>query len=119
MKFNKHYINVLIILVVLPLLLQACTPSMVYSPSINLPGRPMSSNDGQIIYGFTKLAETNPIKINKKTSSGREFLVRYAISNRTAIQIKGWMDFSGNPKTDYRSGLSVGSIINLYNSKKM
>ncbi len=93
-----------------------CPPSLVYSPSTNLPPEPLKKAQAQVLGGIGMFPEARPHAVDKKTAIGGEATFRYAISDRFSLQVKGWKDFSDNVDFD-RSGFSVSSIV-MFNDDK-
>ncbi|MGB5287421.1 MAG: hypothetical protein WBQ32_12305 [Ignavibacteriaceae bacterium] len=106
---DKTKINRIIILFIFSTL-SGCVPSLVYSPSINLPPKPLQKEKAQILGGVGYFPETQPDRVSSKMAIGGETTIRYAFSNSYAMQIEGWYDFSSNVE-DGRWGLSIASII--------
>lgn len=95
--------------------LTGCVPSLVYSPSINLPPRPLEKEDVQILGGVGYFPETQPDRVNKKMAFGGETTVRYAFGNSYSMQMEGWYDFTNNADKG-RWGLSLAGIFVLNDS---
>jgi len=100
------------------LIVSGCTPSLVYSPSINLPPEPLNGGQFQITGGVGMLAEARPHRMDDEVASGQDLTLRYSPFDRFTLQIKGWKDISNN-LGEQRSGLSYTNIIllNKINSK--
>jgi hypothetical protein len=93
-----------------------CPPSMVCSPSVNLPPRPLKSGQGQFLAGFGMFPEARPHEVGGDTAMGGEATIRFALSDYFSLQTKGWLDLSSN--VDFtRYGFSVSTII-LFNSDR-
>lgn len=93
-----------------------CPPSMVYSPSVNLPPRPLKSGQGQFLVGFGMFPEARPHEVGSNAAIGGEATLRFALSDYFSLQTKGWLDLSGN--VDFtRYGFSISSII-MFNSDR-
>jgi len=90
--------------------LSGCVPSLVYSPSINLPPKPLQEEEAQILAGVGYFPETQPDKVSSNMAFGGEATLRYAFSNSYTMQIESWVDFSNNTY-DSRWGLSLAGII--------
>jgi hypothetical protein len=87
-----------------------CPPSLVYSPSANLPPKPLKKGQAQLLGGIGMFPEARPRGVDNKIAIGGEATFRFALSDHFALQAKGWIDFSDN--VDFsRYGLSVSSII--------
>ncbi len=97
------------------LIINSCAPSLVYSPSINLPPRPLQKDEIQLLGGVGYLPETLPDKTSAKMAFGGEATLRYGFNNTISGQIKGWYDFSDNVEQK-RWGLSTASIITFNDS---
>lgn len=100
----------LFLLLLLTLLVNSCVPSLVYSPSINLPPKPLQKEEVQILGGVGYFPESLPDKTPTKMAFGGEATIRYGFSNSYSMQMKGWYDFSDNVEAK-RWGLSIASII--------
>lgn len=94
------------------LLISGCTPSLVYSPSINLPPEPLNGGQFQITGGVGMLAEARPHRMDAEIALGQDLTIRYSPFDRFTLQIKGWKDISNNLE-DQRSGASYTNIILL------
>ncbi len=93
-----------------------CPPSLVYSPSANLPPRPLKKGQLQLLGGIGMFPEARPHEVGYKTAIGGEATFRFALSDYFTLQAKGWLDFSSN--VDFtRYGFSVSSII-MFNDDK-
>jgi hypothetical protein len=93
-----------------------CPQSLVYSPSANLPPRPLKKGQVQFLSGIGLFPEARPHAVDKKTAIGGEATFRFALSDYFSLQAKGWLDFSDN--VDFsRYGFSVSSII-MFNDDK-
>ena len=93
-----------------------CPPSLVYSPSANLPPRPLKKGQVQILSGIGMFPEARPHEVDNKTAIGGEATFRFALSDYITLQAKGWLDFSDN--VDFsRYGFSISSII-MFNDDK-
>ncbi len=90
--------------------LTGCVPSLVYSPSINLPPKPLQKDEAQILGGVGYFPETQPDRVSNKMAFGGEATLRYGFSNSYSMQIEGWYDFSSNVE-ESRWGLSLAGII--------
>lgn len=100
-------------LFLLSLFLVGCTESLIYSPSMNLPPRPLKGGQSQFLAGAGYFPETRPFKSPEKTAYGGEATFRFALCEHFSIQAKGWKDFSDNFAAE-RIGLS-GSVIAMLN----
>lgn len=87
-----------------------CAPSLVYSPSINLPPKPLQKEEIQLLGGVGYFPETLPDRTPKRMAFGGETTIRYGFSNSFSFQMKGWYDFSDNVEKK-RWGLSTAAII--------
>lgn len=88
----------------------SCVPSLVYSPSINLPPKPLEKDETQILGGVGYFPETRPDRVTSKMAFGGEATIRHAFSNSFSLQLESWYDFSNNVE-DGRWGLSLASNI--------
>jgi hypothetical protein len=104
-----------IILLVLLLSLFGCVPSLVYSPSVNLPPRPLQKEKTQVIGGAGLFPETRPDMVPHKLAIGSEATLRHAFSDRFSLQFETWIDLSNNVE-QFRWGLSSAGIIALNDS---
>lgn len=59
-------ISYLIVFLLSSIVFQSCIPSLVYSPSLNLPSKPLNKDEVQILAGVGYLPETKPEKTEKK-----------------------------------------------------
>jgi hypothetical protein len=93
-----------------------CPPSLVYSPSVNLPPRPLNKGQVQFLVGMGMFPEVRPHEVDNKTAIGGEATIRFALSDSFTLQAKGWLDFSNN--VDFsRYGFSISNIIMLNDDK--
>ena len=90
--------------------------SLVYSPSANLPPRPLKKWDVQFLSGIGMFPETRPFEVSSRTAVGGEITIRLALSDYFTMQAKGWIDLSGHFLYN-RSGISVSSLI-MFNDDK-
>jgi len=96
------------------LVMASCSPSLVYSPSLQVPEAPLSRGQFQAGGGIGMLAEARPNEINHKTSGGAEFFSWFAISRSVALQAKWWKDISDhNPANRNRNGVSLAAIVTV------
>jgi hypothetical protein len=102
-------------MMLLLILLPGCYPSVVYSPSINLPPRPPRGGSGGAGAGAEMLAEMRPDNVTGSTAGGGNPSVRQAFSDRFSVAAKGWLDLSGK-STKSRSGFSMATIVLLSDS---
>jgi hypothetical protein len=85
---------------------------MVYSPSVNLPPRPLESGQEQFLVGFGMFPEARPHEVSGSTAIGGEATIRFALSDYFSLQTKGWLDLSSN--VDFtRYGFSISTLIML------
>lgn len=91
---------------------QGCVRSLTYSPSLYITGNALEKGRLSITRGMGKLVETRPDRVNSKTADGVEYLVRYSISERFALQFKYWEDRSQNVDVS-RFGFSYANLIRL------
>lgn len=116
LNMSKTKTNGIIVLFAFSIL-TGCVPSLVYSPSINLPPKPLEKEDVQVLGGVGYFPETQPDRVDSKMSFGGETTIRYAFSNSYSMQIKGWYDFSNNGD-ESRWGLSLAGIVVFNDSSK-
>lgn len=102
-----------IIVILLATLFIGCTESLVYSPSMNLPPRPLSGGQSQFLMGGAYFPETRPFRSPEKTAYGWEATFRFALCKHFSMQAKGWKDLSGNFDGE-RYGIS-GAVIAMLN----
>jgi len=93
-------------------LLFNCTPSLVYSPSVNLPAEPLKKRSVQVLGGIGFLPETREHDVGESVALGGELTFRFGISDYFTMQFKGWKDFSDN-LDESRSGFSYTNIVLL------
>jgi hypothetical protein len=105
-------ISYLIIIILSTIVFHSCIPSLVYSPSLNLPSKPLIKDEVQILAGVGYLPETRPERTDPKMVPGGEASIRFGLSNIVSAQIKGWKDISGS-FSDARYGFSISSIVVL------
>jgi hypothetical protein len=108
-------IYVPIVLIFLNILFCSCVPSLVYSPSLNLPAKPLIEDEVQILGGVGYLPETRPDRTDPKMIVGGEASLRYGISNSVTAQIKGWKDIS-HSISEIRYGFSISALTVLNGS---
>jgi hypothetical protein len=108
-------IYVPIVLIFLNILFCSCVPSLVYSPSLNLPAKPLIEDEVQILGGVGYLPETRPDRTDPKMIVGGEASLRYGISNSVTAQIKGWKDISYSI-SEVRYGFSISAVTVLNDS---
>jgi len=87
-----------------------CTPSVVYSPSINLPPEPLRQKSIQAMGGIVEMPEARPQEAKASTARGAEFTVRIGATDWMTVQGKYWKDLSDNVRAD-RFGISVATIL--------
>jgi len=109
LKFN---LKTLLLITVLCQLFFNCTPSLVYSPSINLPPEPLKKKSVQVLGGIGFLPETRRHDVGESVALGGELTFRFGVSDYFTMQIKGWKDFSDN-LDESRSGFSYTNIVVL------
>ena len=108
-------IYVPIVLIFLNILFCSCVPSLVYSPSLNLPAKPLTEDDVQILGGVGYLPETRPDRTDPKMILGGEASIRYGLSNSVTAQIEGWKDISYSI-SEVRYGFSISALTVLNDS---
>jgi hypothetical protein len=99
-----------IILYILLLTASGCVPSIVYSPSINLPPKPLKEGKTQVLGGAGLFPETRPDMVAHKLALGGEATVRFALREHFSLQFETWFDLSNNVEQT-RWGLSTAGII--------
>lgn len=87
-----------------------CTPSLVYSPSINLPPEPLKEKQVQMFGGVVEMPEVRPQRAPEKTAKGMEFTARVGAADWLTLQAKFWKDISENFSDANRFGVSVSTI---------
>lgn len=92
-----------------------CTRSLVYSPSAHLPAEPSLKNDIQLYGGLSMLVETRPHRVNREISGGVDGLIRFGITDRIGIHMKGWQALEKLENKE-RRGYALGMLIRLGNS---
>jgi hypothetical protein len=88
-----------------------CTPSMIYSPSINLPPEPLKEKQVQVFGGVVQMPEARPNRAPEKTAKGMEFTARVGAADWLTLQAKFWKDISENFDAADRFGVSVSTIV--------
>ena len=106
---------ILFVITLFSCLLAGCVPSLVYSPSVNLPPKPLQKEELQILGGIVYLPETRPDRVKSVKAFGGEATIRYGFTNSYAMQVKSWHDFSDNVEPK-RWGLSMAGIVVLNDS---
>lgn len=84
--------------VVLPciLLLGSCTKSMVYSPSLNLPNKPIREKEIDIQGGVELMPEARAENLGgSPTTFGVNGQIGYGFSDKFSLGVKGWIDAQG------------------------
>lgn len=106
------YINLWIILIIG--ILTSCSNSLVYSPSINLPNKPLKEKEIDLQGGLELLAETRPEELQgNQTTLGLGGQLSYGFSNKFNLSLKGWADIEGR-ENSIRSGYALnGQFIKL------
>ena len=87
-----------------------CVPSLVYSPSLNLPPKPLQKGKTQILGGAALFPETRPDMVSNKLALGGESTIRFALRKNFSLQFETWFDLSNN-LDQTRWGLSSACII--------
>jgi len=115
----QRLLTLLGIVILLSALACGCSPSLVYSPSMNLPARPLKGNQMQLLGGVGNLAETRPDKTedSSETAFGCEGALRIGLCEHFTLQFKGWKDLSDNVRSQ-RYGTSFSVLVTLNNSSK-
>ncbi len=110
---NRHSTVVSGIVTCCVLLISACTSSLVYSPSVALPRKPLEKKEWQLSGGLDLLAETRPASFGRNTIIGAGGLVRYGISDYVSIHGKGWTDILSDAAGTGRGGVTAGLHVKL------
>jgi hypothetical protein len=97
-------------LVVLAGFLCACSSSLTFSPSLNLPGRPLSRGESQLHAGGEYLLETRPRYAARYGVVGIDAGARYGFAESFALGIGTWYPLADEP---YRGGVAVDAIVML------
>lgn len=110
MKFTK--LVILLSLLVGGLFLSNCSTSQVYSPSLNLPQKPLAEKEVDLNGGVEMFPETRPEFTNSKDKStfGFNGQLGYGFTNSFNMYAKGWITKDNNK---YRSGYSLSGIIDF------
>ncbi len=108
----KRIAGSFIVVVLLAAICGGCTSSLVYSPSVLLPARPLQKEQGELALGAGMLPETRPAAVDRSVVAGGDLLVRYAFSDRVTIGVKGWGDLSGT-EDETRWGVLAEGIVML------
>ncbi len=85
-------------------LLCSCSHSLVYSPAISLPVRPLLENQIDLQGSAELLPETRPSREEGTAAPGVAAQLTYGFSDRLAIGVRGWADtrnWSSNLRTGY------------------
>ena len=94
------------------------TQSVIYSPTCNLPPKPLEQGDVQFLCGIGEMPEARPHKSKEETAKGFEGTFRIAAFDWLSLQIKYWKDISDNDKVS-RNGYAFSTIFipkkDLYN----
>ncbi len=89
-------------------LLSSCSSSLVYSPAVSLPFRPLSENQIDLQGSAELLPEARPSQSRGWAVPGISGQLTYGFSDRLALGIRAWGDMSyGNPT--FRSGFSLNA----------
>jgi len=108
----KRNAGLLIVVVLLAAICGGCTPSLVYSPSVLLPARPLQKEQGELTLGAGMLPETRPASVDRSAVAGGDLLARYAFSDRLTLGVKTWADLSGS-EDETRWGALIEGIVML------
>lgn len=108
-------INSVVFFIFFGIFFYSCVPSLVYSPSLNLPSKPLSKDEVQILGGIGYLPETRPNYTEPKMVLGGEASLRFGISDRVTAQLKGWKDVSYSI-SEARYGFSISALTMLNDS---
>lgn len=94
--------------------------SMVYSPSVNLPHRPLIEGESEIGIGGVVLVETRPHAARQRGSVGGEVLIRHGLSDKLSIGLKGWSDLESMvPGKRFRGGITAEAMVMLPPNKSL
>ncbi|MCI4646886.1 hypothetical protein [Phaeodactylibacter sp.] len=84
--------------------LQSCSRSLVYSPAVSLPFRPLSENQIDLQGSAELLPETRPSHSEGLAAPGISGQLTYGFSDRLAIGLRGWAatrNWNSNLRTGY------------------
>ncbi|HMR44658.1 MAG TPA: hypothetical protein PKC40_12525 [Saprospiraceae bacterium] len=88
-------------------ILVSCSQSLVYSPSVNLPVRPLKEKEIDLHGGLEMMPETRPEGIGgEKTTFGANGQITYGFSDKFNLGVKGWADMQGR-ENYFRSGYAL------------
>ncbi len=106
-----RYLTTLLLLAALT----SCSPSLIYSPSINLTNESLKSGEIDLSGGVELLPETRPDAIRgNQTTLGVSGQLAYGFSDKFNLTVKGWGDIEGRGH-DSRMGFSLnGQFIKVF-----
>jgi hypothetical protein len=88
-----------------------CSSSLVYSPALNLPAKPIAKEEVDVQVGFEYLPETRPDKLyttsSKKVTPGLNAQLGYGFTETFSLHARGWMTTSDDDGKTYRGGYSL------------
>lgn len=91
--------------------LVSCSRSLVYSPSVNLPVRPLKEKEIDLHGSVELMPETRPENIGgNKTTFGASGQIAYGFSDKFNLGVKGWADMQGR-ENYFRSGYALTAQI--------
>lgn len=104
---------VLLFLLVGGLFLTNCSSSLVYSPSMNLPQRPLAEKEVDLNGGVELFPETRPesIESKEKNAFGFNGQLGYGFTNDFSMYAKGWLTYENVGYN--RTGFALSGVINF------
>lgn len=104
---------ILISLFIGGLFLTNCSSSLVYSPSLNLPSRPLVEKEVDLNGGVEIFPETRPEYIESKSKNAFGFNghIGYGFTNEFSMYAKGW--FTTENANYTRTGLALSGVVNF------
>jgi hypothetical protein len=106
----------LIVLISLSLFFFSCSPSLVYSPTLNLPSKPLEKHETRVNGGFEMLQETQPQGAHNVIAPGLTGSVAYGFTHSFALQLKGWTSLQNVEENQFRFGFSASGMFMLNDS---
>jgi hypothetical protein len=99
------------------LLLWSCSKSMVYSPSLNLPNKPLKEKELDLQGGVELMPEARTENLGgNKTTFGVSGQIGYGFSDKFSLGVKGWIDAQGREDAA-RFGVALqGQVVNTISS---
>ena len=95
-------------LVAFAILLSNCSTSLTYSPSLNLPNKPLEKGAVELQGSAELFPESRPEKVDNNVTFGLNGKLGYAFSDNFGVSVNGWLD-AGNGSLDSRLGLAVNA----------